>query len=335
MKKRLISVFLVLTLVLLMVTACSTKAPSGDSSSTTKAPAKTYMTIGTSGTGGTLAILGAAIAKVVNDNNSGYMMNVENTPSGAAGNVMGVSAKQMEFGLAGEIETYNGYLGQGSYKEAQNNIRTVATGFPFYLHVFALESSNIKTIEDIKGKKVAGIGASGTTQLVNILKVCGLEEKDYGIITYTLGEAIDAMKDGSIDVIGTQTTLGAATITDLISSQKTVFIPFTEAQIKAQTDAYPFYTAGEIPAGSYAGQDKAIPTTILQFSLIAGEQVPEDVVYNVVKTLCEKNSELANIYPPAAAYNLENQVALAEKKDPVPPLHDGAIKYYKEAGIIK
>ena len=116
MKKRMISLTLVITVFMLMLTGCTQPATEPSGSETEKA-ATTYLTIGTSGTGGTLAILGAAIAKVVNDNNPGYMMNVENTPSGAAGNVMGVSAKQMEFGLAGEIETYNGYLGQGNYKE--------------------------------------------------------------------------------------------------------------------------------------------------------------------------------------------------------------------------
>jgi len=293
----------------------------------------TYVTIGTSGTGGTMAIIGSAIAKVVNDADSGIVMNVENTPSGGAGNVLAIGKESIEFGLATSLEPYNAYLGEGLYTEKIEKVRLIATGLPFILHAIVLDNSSIKKLEDIKGKKVAGVGTGGTRMVIDILKACGLEESDYKITIYTLSEACDALKDGYVDILMNTTSLKGANISDLTYSTATRFIDVAE-YIDTILDNLPFYTPFTIPAGSYNRQDAEIATISITVDLVTGTYVDDEIVYQVIKAITENYDDLVSIYPNAGYFSAEKQKDNF-LRDAIPPIHDGAVKYYKEIGILK
>ncbi|WP_434310137.1 TAXI family TRAP transporter solute-binding subunit [Hominifimenecus sp. rT4P-3] len=292
----------------------------------------THVTIGTSGTGGTLAILGTAIASVVNEANPNIVVNVENTPSGGAGNVLAIGTQDIEFGLATADGAYEGYLGLGTYTEKIEDIRMIATGLPFSMHVITLASSPLQTIEDIKGKNVAGVGSAGTRQASDMLAVCGLTAEDYNITTYTLGEACDALKDGAVDAVVTFTSAPAANILDLTSSAEIRFLDVAPYQEKI-LEEYSFCVPATIPAGVYDGQEEELVTIAYPVTLFTGAYVSDAVVYEVTKAIMENNEKLVTIYENAGYFSPENQKENLSA-DIVPPIHDGALKYYQEKGLL-
>lgn len=293
----------------------------------------TYVTIGTSGTGGTLAILGSAIASVVNEENPNIVMNVENTPSGGAGNVLAIGSKELEFGMATGADPYEAYMGMNSYSEEIKNLRMIATGLPFSMHVMVKEESSIQSPADFGGAKIAAVGSGGTRQAQDILKVMGYETNQYSMTTYTLGEACDALKDGTVELLICFTSAPAANIQDMTSSTAVRFIDCSE-YVEQIMDAYASCVRSTISAGAYDGVDADLDTIAYPVTLFCGDYVDDAIVYQVTKAIMENNDKLVNIYANAGYFSLDNQKANLTE-DILPPIHDGALAYYKSVDLFQ
>lgn len=312
-------------LLILSATACGSAAEKKDE----------YVSIGTSGTGGTYASVGTAMVKVINDNTD-VIATVEGTPGGGDGNIRLLGQKQIEFGLSTTSSGYSAYNKQSPFdKEDCSNVRTVMVGLDTQFHIIVPADSNLNSINDLKGKKI-GTASAGNAQVYvpQLLEAFGMTKNDLEIIQLETGETAEALKDGNIDAIVTAAIAPASAYQDLGVSRPVRYLSVPEENANKLAQKYPFYVPGIIKANTYTGQDKDVYVPTIKVVLYARADVPEDTVYKVTKALLENNEALAKLHPAAQVFSPDNQKAFMQGTI-IPPLHSGAEKYYKEVGIIK
>ena len=217
------------------------------------------------------------------------------------------------------------------FKTPLNKLRTVAGIYPNYIQIVANADSGIRTLADLKGKRISvGAPRSGTELNARaILKAAGMSYKDFAKVEYLpFGESVELIKNRQLDVTLQSAGLGVASIRDLATSVKinVVSIP---ADVVAKIGD-PAYQAASIPANTYTGQTEAVPTVAIKNFLVTHEGVPADTVYTMTKALFTNLDQLAAAHSAAKAIS----AADAAKAPPV-PLHPGAEKYYREAGLLK
>ncbi|MBI3525226.1 MAG: TAXI family TRAP transporter solute-binding subunit, partial [Betaproteobacteria bacterium] len=200
-----------------------------------------------------------------------------------------------------------------------------------YIQIVASADSGIKTLADLKGKRVA-VGAPKSGTEINaraILKGAGLTYKDLGKVEYLpFGESVELMKNRQIDATLISAGLGVSAIRDLATSVKMVVVP-VPAEVVARIND-PAYIAGVIPANTYEGQTVSVPTVAIENFLVTHEGVPTDTVYKMTKSMYENLDQMVAAHAAAKAIKREE----GPKHMPL-PLHPGAEKYYREVGLIK
>jgi hypothetical protein len=210
-----------------------------------------------------------------------------------------------------------------------DKLRTIGAIYPNYVQIVASQESGIKTIADLKGKRVSvGAPKSGTELNARaIFNAAGISYEDLGKVEYLpFGESVELMKNRQLDATLQSAGLGVSSIRDLSSS-----VPITVVEIPAdivEKVGSP-YLAETIPAGTYEGQDADVATAAIQNYLVTSSDVPDDVVYAMTKAIFENLDQMAAAHAAAKAINVE-----AAAKDPAAPLHPGAERYYKEAGAM-
>ena len=216
------------------------------------------------------------------------------------------------------------------FKTPLAKLRTVAGIYPNYIQIVASADSGIKTLADLKGKRISvGAPRSGTELNARaILKAAGMTYKDFAKVEFLpFGESVELIKNRQLDVTLQSAGLGVASIRDLATSVKinVVSIP---ADVVAKIGD-PAYQAATIPANTY-GEHAATPTVTVKNFLVTHEGVPADTVYAMTKALFTNLDQMVAAHSAAKAIN----AADAPKYPPV-PLHPGAEKYYREAGLLK
>ena len=210
-------------------------------------------------------------------------------------------------------------------------LRTVAGIYPNYIQIVASADSGIKTLADLKGKRLSvGAPKSGTELNARaILKAAGLSYKDLGKVEYLpFGESVELMKNRQLDATLQSAGLGVASLRDLATSMKIVVVPIPADVVAKVGD--PAYQSATIPANTYEGQDADVPTAAVQNFLVTSEAVPTDMVYAMTKamfTTCRR--WWRHIRRPRRSSS-----RMRIKSLPV-PLHPGAEKYYREVGLLK
>lgn len=220
---------------------------------------------------------------------------------------------------------------EAGFPQPLKKLRGVAGTYSNYIQIVASAESGIKTLADLKGKRISvGAPKSGTELNARaVLKAAGLSYKDFSKVEYLpFGESVELIKNRQLDVTLQSAGLGVASIRDLATTQKIVVIPVPADVVAKVGDAA--YVAATIPAKTYNGQDTDVPTTAIANFLVTHEGVPTDVVYAMTKSLFENLDTMVAAHAAAKAIKREN----ATKGMPV-PLHPGAEKYYKEVGLIK
>jgi TRAP transporter TAXI family solute receptor len=219
---------------------------------------------------------------------------------------------------------------EAGFKTPLKKLRTVAGIYPNYIQIVASADSGIKTLADLKGKRISvGAPRSGTELNARvILKAAGLSYKDFAKVEYLpFGESVELIKNRQLDVTLQSAGLGVASIRDLATSVKinVVSIP---AEVVAKIDD-PAYQAATIPANTY-GEHPATPTVSVKNFLVTHEGVPAETVYAMTKAL------FTNLEQLTAAHSAAKSITAADApKSPPVPLHPGAEKYYREAGLLK
>lgn len=210
------------------------------------------------------------------------------------------------------------------------NMGGIFTIYPELVHIVATQASGVKSVRDLKGKRVVlGPQGSGTEQnALQILEAHGLKESDLGKAErIDAAAAGDQIKDGRVDAAFFTTGLGSAVIIDTFISGKAVMVP-VGAEGEALRKKYPFYTMERIPANTYRGQERDVTTPAVMAMMVARSDLPEELVYKFTKAIFD------NLPQFHAAHAAAKSLTLQTSQNGMPiPLHPGAEKFFKEKGI--
>jgi TRAP transporter TAXI family solute receptor len=295
------------------------------------ASAADNLVLATGGTAGTYYPFGGAMAKIWNSKIKD--MNVTAQTSGASGeNVRLINKKEVELALVQSDTLDFAFNATEAFKEPLKAMNAVAVLYPEIIQVVVGAASPIKSVADLKGKKV-GVGAPGSGTEANfrqLLDAYGMKKEDVNFQFLSFAESAEAYKDKHIDAFIVTAGIPNAGIMD-VATQNEIRILEIPADVAAKlTQKYPFLAAVKIPANTYKGQTAEVSTVAVNAVLIAGAGLSEAIVYNLTKALFENQAELAAAHAKGKELNIQYAV-----KGVSIPFHPGAVKYYKEKGLMK
>ncbi len=291
-----------------------------------------YITIVTGGTSGVYYPLGVALSQIYTKAIPAAKSSVQAT-KGSVENLNLLEAGRAELGFSLGDALSDAWKGdaEAGFKAPLKKLRTMAAIYSNYVQIVATADSGIKTLADLKGKSISvGAPKSGTELNARaIFKAAGLTYKDFSKVEYLpFGESVELMKNRQLDATLQSAGLGVASLRDLAATQKIVVVPIP-SEVVAKVDD-PAYQTGVIPANTYEGQTAAVPTARIQNFLVTREGLSEELVYQMTKAMFSNLPELVAAHAAAKGISLKD----APLNSPV-PLHPGAAKYYREAGVLK
>lgn len=250
---------------------------------------KQFLNIATGGTAGTYYPIGGALAELLNKNIQGMNASAQSTGAAVA-NINMLKAGDVDLALVQNDIAYYAFNGKEMFEGKQvANLRGIAALYPETIQFVTTADSGIKSIADLKGKKVA-VGASGSGSEANarqILAEVGITYDDITPQYLSFGEASDALKDGNVDAGVVVAGFPTAAIQDLGASKSAVVIEIPKDIQAKLKDKYPYYTPITIPAGTYPGQEKDVDTVAVKCILIGTDKINDDLGGQIAKILYE------------------------------------------------
>ncbi|HEX5515056.1 MAG TPA: TAXI family TRAP transporter solute-binding subunit [Gammaproteobacteria bacterium] len=300
--------------------------------STAALAAPTFINVLTGGTSGVYYPMGVGLSQLYNSGIKDAKASVQATKASVENlNLLQAGRGEIAFALGDSVaDAWQGVEDAG-FKTPLKKLRAVAAIYPNYIQIVASKESGIKTLADLKGKRVSvGAPKSGTELNARaILAAAGLSYDDLGRVEFMpFGESVELVKNRQLDATLQSAGLGQAAIRDLASMMPITFVE-VPADVVAKIGS-PAYQSSVIPAGTYDGQDKAVATVAITNILVTHEGVSDEVAYQMAKLLFDNLDRMANAHSAAKQISLEN----ATKGLPI-PLHPGAERFYKEAGVLK
>jgi uncharacterized protein len=298
------------------------------------AQAQQFFRIGTGGTAGTYYPVGGMIANAVSQ--PGKIVVTAQASNGSVANVSGIAGGSMESGFSQADVASWAFKGNGIYEGKPNvpGLRLIANLYPESVHVVVRKGSGIKSVSDLRGKRVA-LDEPGSGTLINaraILAAYGLKEGDLKPEYIKPNQAGDKMKDGALDAFFFTGGSPAGAIAELASSGAGIdLLAIDGPQAEALRKLGPFFASDEIAAETYKGVG-AVKTLSVGAQWVTGEKVDANTVYEITKALFSESAQktLAAGHAKGKFINKTNAVAGAGI-----PFHPGAERYYREAGLIK
>jgi len=295
------------------------------------ASAATFINIGTGSTGGTYYPVGAGMAKVWNSAIPGMKANAQST-GGTAQNLALLGKGEAEVIFADGLYFF-AYEGKGTFAgKPMKELRGLVPLYAEPIHFLVAKGSNIKSIQDLKGKRVSvGAVGSGTEVTVRtLLKVAGLDpDKDIKPENLGLSDTAGAFADKNIDAALTVGALGIAGVVEITTLGTAEFRDIPADVIAKLGKELPYYLPFDIPANTYKGQTKPVKALASWNVLITTEKLGDEDAYKMTKALYEHKQDILNISTRLASMSPENLKYIQV------PLHKGALKYYKEIGAVK
>jgi len=299
---------------------------------TVGAHAAEFINVLTGGTSGIYYPMGVALSQVYGKAIPDAKAAVQATKASAENlNLLQAGRGEVGFTLGDALsDAWKGDAESG-FATPLKKLRGMAGIYPNYIQIVASAESGIKTLADLKGKRVA-VGAPKSGTEINaraILKGAGLTYKDLGKVEYLpFGESVELMKNRQIDATLISAGLGVSAIRDLATSVKMVVVPIPADVVAKIND--PAYIAATIPANTYEGQTTSAASVAIENFLVSHEGVSTDTVYKMTKAMYENLDQMV------AAHNAAKAIKREEGPKNLPlPLHPGAEKYYREVGLIK
>ena len=293
-----------------------------------------FITIGTGGVTGVYYPTGGAICRMVNKQKkkTGIRCSVEST-GGSVYNVNTIHQGELDFGISQSDTAYQAYNGIGKFKgKAIKELRSTMAIYPELLSFVVAKRSGIKTLMDVKGKRVnidtPGSGTRMTTEIV--LKAFGIKHSDLKQIDeLSSSEGPTLLKDDHVDgyfaVFGHPT----ANIKDAANSVDIDLIPIQGKPVDMLVKKYPYYAKGIISGTFYKGVTHDTPSIGVKAVLVTSAKTSDKVVYTVVKTILDNFAAFKKLHP---AYKTITKKSLLDGLSI--PQHPGAVKAFKEAGIL-
>src|SRR5499426_107590 len=291
-----------------------------------------FFRIGTGGTGGTYYPLGGIIANAISTDRINVSAVATN---GSVANVNGIVGGSMESGFSqADINSWAAN-GTGIYegKPKVEELRAIANLYPESVHIVVRKGVNLKSIADLKGRRVS-IDEPGSGTLVNaraILGAFGLTEKDIKPEYLKQQQSVEKLKDGSLDAYFQTTGYPLGTLVELAATNGFDLLPIEgEARDKIMA-RYKFFANDKIPDGTYKNV-KEVETISVGAQWITSSKQPEGLVYEITKAMWSDKTRAALDAGHAKGKAIQKSTALLGVGI---PLHPGAAKFYKEAGLLK
>ncbi len=292
-----------------------------------------FFRIGTGGTAGTYYPVGGMIANAIS--NPPGLVSTAVATNGSVANVNAIVGGNMESGFSQADVAYWAFTGTGSFdgKPKVEDLRAIANLYPESVHI-VVKKGVAKSVADLKGKRVS-LDEPGSGTLINakaILTAYGISEKDIKPEYVKPNQAADKLKDGSIDAFFITGGYPLAAVSELVTAAGGVeILSITGPEADALMKTAPFFAVDEIPANTYKDIG-AVKTLAVGAQWVTSSKVSNDTVYAVVKALWSDKTRAVLDAGHAKGKLITTTNAL---KGLAVPLHPGAEKFYKEAGLIK
>ena len=307
-------------------------------SSVLEAHAKTtFVTIGTGGITGVYYPTGGAIAKIVNKQKDKYGIRATVESTGASVfNINAIMSGDLEFGIAQADRQYQAYNGLAEWEgKAQKDLRAVFALAPEAVTFVAAEDSGIKSLTDVKGKivNIGNPGSGNRQNAIDVFEAAGINiEKDFKAEGIKAADAPRMLQDGRID--GFFYTVGHpnGNIKEATAGKRKCRI-VSITDIAPLVKQFPYYSLIDIDMTQYpeaTNKDEKVSTVGMLATFVTSAKVPDDVVYAITKEVFENLDEFKTLHPALASLTREKML-----EGLTAPLHPGAIKYYKEVGLLK
>ncbi|SEH77863.1 TAXI family TRAP transporter solute-binding subunit [Paracoccus alkenifer] len=298
---------------------------------------ETFITVGTGAVTGVYYPTGGAICRMVSRERAtnNIRCSVEAT-GGSVYNVNAIRAGELQFGVAQSDVQFKAYNGVDNFADQgpNENLRSVFALHPEPFTVVARADSGIRNFEDLKGKRVnVGNPGSGQRDTMEVLMATlGWTMGDFSLVSeLQAGEQSQALCDNNIDAMIYTVGHPSGSIQEATTACDSVVVNVTGPEVEKLVEENPFYRTAVIPGGMYRGTDEDVTTFGVGATLVTGADVPEEVVYNVVKSVFDNIDQFKGLHPAFA--NLDPAEMASEGL--TAPLHSGAERYFREAGLIE
>ncbi|MCW5700466.1 MAG: TAXI family TRAP transporter solute-binding subunit [Rhodospirillales bacterium] len=298
---------------------------------------QTFVTIGTGGVTGVYYPTGGAICRLVNKGRKehGIRCSVEST-GGSVYNINTIRAGDLDMGIAQSDAQYHAYTGTGEFKDAGpfKELRAVFSVHPEPFTVVARADSGIRTFDDLKGKRVnIGNPGSGQRSTMEVL----MAAKKWTTADFTLASELKsteqsaALCDNKIDAMVFTVGHPSGSIKEATTSCDSVIVSVSGPEVDKLVADNTYYRKAIIPGGMYRGTDSDVATFGVGATFVGSTSMPDNVVYNVVKAVFENFDNFKQMHPAFSGLKKEEMV----KDGLSAPLHPGAKRYFKEAGLLE
>src|SRR5438477_1793433 len=293
--------------------------------------AQQFINVLTGGTSGVYYPLGVAIGKIYSDKIPNVKTQVQATKASVENLILLQQSRgELAFACGDSLKAAWEGDEEAGFKKNMDKLRTIGAIYPNYIQIVATADSGIKTLADLKGKSLSVGAPKSGTELNSraILGGAGMSYKDIGKVEYLpFAESVDLMKNRQLNATLQSAGLGVASLKDLSTSTEITVVSVPKETVDK---IGPPFVSVNIPANTYAGQDKDVPTAAVINYLVTSAAVSDDLAYQMTKLIFESLPELANSHAAGKEIKLET----AATGSPV-PLHPGAIRYYREKGVMK
>ena len=296
-----------------------------------------FITIGTGGVTGVYYAAGGAICRLVNKDRAKHNIrcSVEST-GGSVFNINTIKAGELDMGVAQSDVQFNAVKGVANFQKDGpfKELRAVFALHPEPVTVVARKEANIKSFADFKGKRfnVGNPGSGTRSSLEELIGAMGWKLSDFGLASeLKADEHGPALCDGKIDGFFYLVGHPSANIQDPTTVCGAKLVSVTGPAVDKLVKEKPYYAKATIPGGLYPGNDQPTQTYGVLATFVSSSKVPADTIYAVVKGVFDNFDEFKKLHPALANLDPKSMI----KDGLSAPLHDGAVKYYKEKGWVK
>ena len=291
-----------------------------------------FVNILTGGQSGVYYPMGVALSQIYAKSIPNVRATAQVTKASAENlNLLQAGRGELALALADSVSDAWKGEAEAGFPKKLDKLRGLSGTYSNYIQIVANADSGIKTLADLKGKRISvGAAKSGTELNARaIFKAAGLTYADLAKVEYLpFGESVELIKNGQLDATLQSAGLGVASIRDLSTSVKIVVVPVPADVVAKVGDAA--YQTAVIPANTYTGQTQDVPTAAIPNFLVTHSGVSDELAYQMAKQMYENIDTLYAAHNAAKVIKRENAI----KGMPV-PLHPGAERYYREVGLVK
>lgn len=330
MRKRPGLVLTVLLILSLLVGCGGSKSGGAAKEMAWKSGDKVDLQLATGGTGGTYYPLGGGMAKLWKDNIPGVNVTAQSTNASVA-NIRLLGKGEADLALIQNDTADYGRNGKEAFaeqKEKYTNYLAIASLYPEVVQIVVRADSDIKKVEDLKGKRVVvGAAASGSElafrQIAGAYGLQYKDKKDLEPLFLGFAEGATALKDKAADALVIVSGIPNSSLADVTTATTVRLLPIDVNKVKKD---YPFYVSHTVPKATYKGMDADTTVVALEAILVARDELNSDMVYQMTKFLFEKSGDIGH------AKAKEFDIKKAADGITI-PFHPGAAKYLKEKGV--